>query len=122
LLRGEEWVAAAAGAVDRPWPWGDEQPSADRLDACGAECAPVSMYPASDGWPATAPRGAFPLGASPDGVLDLAGNVAEWDADGAVRGGSWADVDPSAVGSRASRALDPASALPTVGFRCAADP
>jgi formylglycine-generating enzyme required for sulfatase activity len=79
------------------------------------------MYPASDGWPATAPRGAFPLGASVDGVLDLAGNVAEWDADGSVHGGSWADVDPAAVASRASRVLDPSSALPTVGFRCALD-
>jgi formylglycine-generating enzyme required for sulfatase activity len=43
------------------------------------------------------PVGRFPLGASPFGVLDAAGQVFEWTADAAgerryvVKGGSWDD-------------------------------
>ena len=125
LVRNDEWTAAALGASARTYPWGAEPPAADRLDACGAECssnAGTPMYGASDGYATTAPVGSFPLGSSPDGVLDLAGNVAEW-VDGTLvplaRGGSYADVASSAVAS-ANAGVD-AAAGPTVGFRCAAD-
>ncbi len=121
LPRSDEWTAAAAGAAGRPYPWGAAAPSATLLDACGSECAPRSMYPASDGFPQTAPRAKFTQGATPEGVFDLAGNVAEWTSDGNVRGGSWADVDPNAVRASATRTADPKTADPTIGFRCAAD-
>lgn len=121
LVRNDEWTAAAAGAEQRPYPWGPEPPSADRLNACGRECAAAGMYAASDGQVRTAPRGAFPLGRTPEGVEDLAGNVAEWVEGGPVamaRGGSFEDVDVTTVRSFAARA---GAASATVGFRCAAD-
>jgi formylglycine-generating enzyme required for sulfatase activity len=122
LVRSEEWTAAAAGDLRRPFPWGVESPSADRLNACGLECGAVAMYAASDGHVQTAPVGSFPAGSTPEGVADLAGNVAEW-VEGSlmstVRGGSYEDVDPSRVSSTNVRSTDAAS--PTVGFRCAED-
>ena len=124
LPRNEEWTAASAGSTGRPYAWGIDPPSSERLNACGAECGAPSMFPSSDGWARTAPRGSFPLGQSPDGVLDLAGNVAEWvDLGGAsvVRGGSYEDVDPAAVGATSVRAVAPGGASPVIGFRCAKD-
>lgn len=113
LLRNDEWTAAAAGAELRPYPWGSASPAATLLNMGGE----------ADGWKTTAPRGSFPEGRSPQGVADLAGNVAEWvDVTGATiaRGGSHADVELAAVSSlalRTSAAIDA-----TTGFRCAKDP
>ena len=124
LPKNDEWTAASAGSTGRPYAWGIDPPSSERLNACGAECGAPSMFPSSDGWARTAPRGSFPLGQSPDGVLDLAGNVAEWvDLGGAsvVRGGSYEDADPAAVGATSVRAVAPGGASPVIGFRCAKD-
>ncbi|MDB5217544.1 MAG: serine/threonine kinase [Myxococcaceae bacterium] len=122
LVTNDEWTAAATGSARRAYPWGAEPPAADRLNACGPECAAIAMYGTSDGFVTTAPAGSFPLGRSPDGADDLAGNVAEW-VDGALapiaRGGSYADVAASAVTS--SSLVANATPGPTVGFRCAAD-
>lgn len=122
LVRNDEWSAAAAGAAHRAYPWGAESPSADRLNACGSECSAAGMYGASDGHLRTAPVGSFALGITPDGALDLAGNVAEW-VDGTLRpvarGGSYADTDRARVASMNVRSGEVAG--PSVGFRCAAD-
>jgi len=62
-----EWERAARGDDGRTWPWGDEfDPS--RANVAEAQCGGLT------------PVGAFPRGASPFGVLDLAGNVWEWTA------------------------------------------
>lgn len=122
MVRTDEWTAAAEGSQHRAYPWGNDAPTAERLDACGAECAAMGMYPSSDGWVATAPRGTYAGGATPEGVLDLAGNVAEWTTNGDVRGGSYADTDPAAVTAQATHAVDPNAQEPTIGFRCAIDP
>ena len=71
----------------------------------------------------TARVDAYPFGISPYGAHAMAGNVKEWLAnavgDGrAVVGGSW--QDPAYVYPRVG-VLDPASASPAVGFRCARD-
>jgi formylglycine-generating enzyme required for sulfatase activity len=86
-----EWEYAARGNDGRIYPWGNEAPTAKRLNACGSECVAMAkrdlgddwgaMYIASDGWETTAPVGSFPDGASPFGALDMAGNVFEWTAD-----------------------------------------
>jgi formylglycine-generating enzyme required for sulfatase activity len=96
---------------------------------------------ASDGHALLAPVGSHPEGASADGVLDLAGNVAEWTADSfdeappqvrstvnprgplvgslrAVRGGSWRQ--PLLYLRTTSRdAAAPDARSPEIGFRCA---
>lgn len=124
LVRDVEWTAAAAGSAGRPFPWGAEPPAPDRLNACGTECAADGMFAGRDAFARSAPCGSFPLGRSPDGVLDLAGNVAEWvDApSGLVRGGSYADVDASAVAATSARPVSVDASEPTIGFRCARDP
>ena len=123
LVRSLEHVAAAAGTTGRTYPWGNGPPTADRLNACGKECDGKSLYSAFDAWVTTAPVGSVPNGQTPEGVVDLAGNAAEWvDATPSiVRGGSYADGDPNAVASSAAVATPAETSAPTIGFRCARD-
>jgi formylglycine-generating enzyme required for sulfatase activity len=144
-----EWELAARGVSRRIFPWGDDYDP--RLSNHGSGGIPVANdfdeTDASDGFAYLAPVGSFPDGATPEGVLDLAGNVAEWVRDFAgdpddngygysslpavdprgpltgvyhvVRGGSY---ESSAAWLRSAARSEPV--LPrraTVGFRCAAD-
>lgn len=112
LPTANEWTAAAAGAAGRTYPWGNDAPSAARLNGA-----------TGDAFAKAAPPGSFPSGNTPEGVEDLAGNVAEWVvADPpVVRGGSYADSAASAFTSTASRPFAVDSSAATVGFRCARD-
>ena len=70
-----EWEKAARGTDGRIYPWGNEWDSSK----CNSGVS-------GDGYEYTAPVGSFPAGASPYGVMDMAGNVWEWCAD-------WYDKD-----------------------------
>jgi formylglycine-generating enzyme required for sulfatase activity len=88
-----EWEYATRGPDGRSYPWGDEEPTASHLNACGKECLawaaragvrnqfPGTLYPADDGFATTAPVGKFPAGRSRFGPHDVVGNVWEWVAD-----------------------------------------
>jgi formylglycine-generating enzyme required for sulfatase activity len=100
-----EWEKAARGADGRLYPWGNTW-SADR---CRTGLMPFQARvfnpfgPASSSEPAKqsqsgpAPVGTYPLGASPNGCLDMAGNVWEWTADwyGEQYYGESQDADPT---------------------------
>jgi iron(II)-dependent oxidoreductase len=60
-----EWEVAARGSAGRSYPWGEEAPSQER-----------AVFGRGSG--NTAPVGSARLGATPEGIHDLAGNVAEW--------------------------------------------
>lgn len=124
-----EWEHAAKGHGERSYPWGDGRPSCQvaatlRGDKTAKSC--TGKRPA--------PVGTHPLGRSPFGIEDLAGNVEEWMADfwleplppvppqsGAsfvLRGGSWL-LGPGYARTTARSAGSAMEAGPGVGFRCA---
>lgn len=127
-----EWEHAARGRLARNYPWGDEPPSDLFLN-----------YGSSIG--DTVAVGMYPEGASEFGVYDMAGNVAEWVADGygaypgdpttdwfnepsasfsaanVVRGGSWSSNADTVRGVYRTP-INPGDSANTLGFRCARTP
>jgi hypothetical protein len=105
----EQWWRAALGETGEVFPWGNDVMTVEaraNFELVGTQ--PVDSYP---------------LGVSPYGCSDMAGNVREWlrDLDTGDRaraiGGSWQDptymFEPSHTES-----FDPAYANPAIGFRC----
>lgn len=78
-----EWEYAATGRGEgRTYPWGNEPPVPDVHGRFQLKAALGSRLPRSaDEDEGAVVVGSFPAGASRDGVLDLAGNVAEWCTD-----------------------------------------
>lgn len=127
-----EFERAARGVAGRRYPWGDLYHSrAANHGRVGWDATDDQ-----DGFAELAPVGSYPSGRTPDGLLDLAGNVSEWVQDlyapsytrqlagmaGAtlrvVRGGDYLSPAPFLRGA-ARRAAEPSVREPFVGFRCA---
>jgi formylglycine-generating enzyme required for sulfatase activity len=115
LPTGPEWLLAAAGKEGRRFPWG----------STGLVCR-RAVFGLVDGPCANGARGpdapgSRPDGKTPEGVLDLAGNVAEWAREPGhrflARGGSYASKGAAELKSWA--ATERASPAPDIGFRCA---
>ena len=145
-----EWELAARGKEARKYPWGQAPPSGQRLNACGSECSRMltarlesvgkdpwpRMYDDDDSAAATAPVGRYQGGASPEGVLDLAGNVWEWteshycpydkedcdDSRRVLRGGGWDTVESQDVRAAHRYPSAPTARGKSIGFRCARTP
>jgi serine/threonine-protein kinase len=128
-----EWEKAARGTDGRKYPWGRVEPTASHAN-----------FGRRDG--STSPVGAHPEGASPYGILDLAGNVWEWcedvfdeafyesgpthnprhtravrKAQYVMRGGSWM-YDASSLRTFARIGFEAHYRFAGGGFRCASHP
>ena len=103
-----EWEWAARGDVGRIYPWGDQwDPTRCNWGDDGR----------IDGFVESAPVGSFPGGATPQGVLDMAGNIWEWTAEKSLRGGPWCMNDPALVRAHHKAHEDPQRADDKFGFR-----
>ena len=138
-----EWEFAARGTDGRRFPWGNKSPTqtnpsqADPSQADPSQTNPslanfgtVACCAASDldGYAKTSPVGSYPLGVSPFGVEDMAGNVWEWTStpfpgkpeQRVIRGGGWGN-NPYCLRSSYRHGNPPDIGLNMVGIRCARD-
>jgi formylglycine-generating enzyme required for sulfatase activity len=74
-----EWEYAARGTDGRKYPWGNHDGRGDLANFADRNTVFAwSDREIDDGYPESSPVGAFPFGASPFGIEDMAGNVWEW--------------------------------------------
>jgi len=124
-----EFESAARGAARRNFPWGANF----HLIRANAGEFGATVTADEDGYEMLAPVNSFWSGRTPHGVVNLAGNAAEWTDSPflphgsvasddthlrVVKGGSFTDPRQLLRGS-ARRGLSARSQDPSVGFRCA---
>lgn len=122
LPTADEWLYAAAGPKNRRFPWGET----------GLVCRRVAFGlaegPCAEGGTTPEVVGSRPDGRTPEGLFDMAGNVAEWtleaplkDSRGrpefAARGGSFRSRVATELKSWSMEMTD--RPAPHIGFRCA---
>ncbi|MBA3883053.1 MAG: SUMF1/EgtB/PvdO family nonheme iron enzyme [Chthoniobacterales bacterium] len=74
-----EWEYAARGTDGRKYPWGNYDRRGDVANFADKNTVFAwSDHEISDGYAESSPVGAFPMGASPFRMEDMAGNVWEW--------------------------------------------
>lgn len=140
LPNANEWEIALIG------PDSGRTATSVNANVCTADCAhrprrgvagivagtrPADDPTEPDGWPTTAPVGSFPFDRSPDGALDMLGNVREWTADApctslpacrpedrVALGDSWFDP-PGPVSPNRRRGWSRLARSSFLGFRCA---
>ena len=125
-----EWEFAARGPEGRRFPWGSQPPAKS-----------LAHYHLDIGFAGTQPAGQLPAGATPQGVLEMAGNAFEWCADWydpgyyavspvdsppgpaagkhrVIRGGAWISL-PDACRAAARSHFPPEKHSVLIGFRLA---
>jgi len=107
LCSESEWERACRGRGNASYPYGQA------FDAARCNTRGESGEPK--------PSGTFAQCRSAAGAYDMAGNVAEWVASGAHKGGSAHDGAKDSRCSATTRNVSPGGG-PLVGFRCCADP
>ena len=129
-----EWERAARGTDAKVFPWGNDDPGAER-----ARFATSASGPYQGG---LAPVGSHAAGQSSEGIQDLAGNASEWVADWysasfatgdvrnpkgpesgpgrGIRGGGWQEPAERLRSAKRFYA-SPDNRAEDVGFRCARD-
>ncbi len=106
----KEWQWAANGGQNRIWPWGNTW-NYSKANSGGEK------WGEKDGYIYAAPVRSFLDGASVHGLLNMAGNVAEWTAEGFVTGGS-SRANPSGVRANSRLLREPDFRSFDIGFRC----
>lgn len=98
-----EWQKAAQGTDGRKYPWGNEKPGNNFANFSSLSTKTIKVD-------------ANPRGASPYGILNMAGNVEEWCDNQFARGGSFYDNERFITCS-SRRKYDPAERNNALGFR-----
>jgi serine/threonine-protein kinase len=118
-----EWEKAARGADGRRFPYGNTfKTGCGRLRAGGEGATETERR--------TIAVGSFPDGASPFGVMDMAGNVLEWTSTArragerlfrAVKGACYLDGSPELARCTSVQYIRPECSEQYLGFRCVKD-
>ncbi|HEX9163735.1 MAG TPA: SUMF1/EgtB/PvdO family nonheme iron enzyme [Thermoanaerobaculia bacterium] len=116
-----EW-AARGGTAARKFPWGDAMP-VNQL------CWNGAGNPLGKGQRrGPCPIGSYPKGNTPEGLVDMGGNVQEWTSNvwkvggRIVRGGGWTHEDFDDLLTTRRATYNAAKADASIGFRCAKSP
>lgn len=113
LPTSAEWTYAASGAQGNRYPWGQTGL------VCRKAVFGMVSGPCDQGALAPLPSGSRQLGATPTGLHDLCGNVAEWVVDGATFAAAGGSFRSTLAGQLKVWAREQTSApRDDIGFRC----
>ncbi len=121
-----EWEKAAGGTDRRIFPWGNEwdKNKCNNWNTIRPEIVKKMLNIAGKRGPL--PAGSIPEGASPYGVMDMAGNVSEWTSSQKnkentyiiCKGGSWRDLLEERFWITSEIEVNRTKCSDSLGFRC----